>query len=1245
MKGVIDEMIGNLTIPIINEDYIWSFIDEDLEEQYESPIYSKTIQPPTTVLVDSSYQDLDATWENPEKISELGPEKDFYRYTPSGEFNYLAHYLYGQKDNVNIEPEVISFTPESEQLFQEFVEDNEDDDHLALSFNIPLQNESIIDSNVNGNNNESEENREDIYASQMERIEWQGMLASVLTGEVIESEKNRIYKTINAHQHENDHYQRWLGIRAALNKHTLVEEKLYLEKERFCVDLIIDEVINFRYDPEKSCEMTQVTILLDQVYWIESLYPSRKVMIREKPRYGSEEFNYNLDALISWCTISESLDTQLTILKNWTGSETLQIDGSTNINGENTETSSFVEKILKEDTLQRTLEKKTLKNLRTLLTVYHKINLSRKISVVELLVIFPTTLIVEFLKLRLKYANKIVTPTIAIVDQLLDDFKSSISLACSVKEEYDFISKPAPGWHMRLKIDADFDSLLFSCLKFYFKLLHWKVKLGSKSSNLKEVEFLESEWNFISGLIYKIDRSEQEVAEQFCSLTLRMLGKSNLSIGAQIKDQSLPNKVKSYTRLFESFRLQIRKKTKFVSILMARFENSSEYAFDGAKSLSEVISLLAKDHILINPLNPGLKGVYFFLSLTLANNPDQVSSILNSGFQKEDEVDHNDSGYILVVSTKEKINWEGQSIDLAFHPPFMDLKPNRVRLVSDSASTLSMNKYKFQNLFGDLGLIICHPKRANLPRIHRELSKIKRMCFKISKAIIDSVAKVRSATENYSVDLIENCFLFASEFGQRMIKTMDIPMRAKLTLKLIRLAIDWVSFVFNDCVPTDRKTFRWVVIALEFTMLMTSGNNIVLLSESDFDELRENVAGCMTLLISHFDIQGARGAQEDMFNSVHTPNNISFDPYCSKPREYYYSTARPEVIEKLNKVEEKFTERQISIGIAGRVLDSERPEDRTLAYLASLSNNLSIRWQQGKFLGAGTFGTVYLAINLDSGDLMAVKEFRFPDPSQLLSLYKSINEEMSVMKMLHHPNIINYYGIEVHRDRVFIFMEYCQNGSLGNLLEHGRIEDESIVKIYTLQMLQGLEYLHSQNVLHRDIKPDNILLDHAGVIKFVDFGASKVIAQNKTLAKTTKAGVNKSLTGTPMYMAPEVITGGDKGKKGAQDIWSLGCCILEMVTGKRPWHNLDNEWAIMYHIASGHPPLPDTSQISPSGMDFLKKCFITQPQHRPTAKQLLEHGWFDNLFNINQNIKYTADAFQFKVHINITPNREHLYTP
>src|SRR5205085_4473756 len=135
------------------------------------------------------------------------------------------------------------------------------------------------------------------------------------------------------------------------------------------------------------------------------------------------------------------------------------------------------------------------------------------------------------------------------------------------------------------------------------------------------------------------------------------------------------------------------------------------------------------------------------------------------------------------------------------------------------------------------------------------------------------------------------------------------------------------------------------------------------------------------------------------------------------------------------------------------------------------------------------------------GILMAVKEIRLQDPQVIPTIVKQISDEMGVLAVLDHPNIVSYHGIEVHRDKVYIFMEYCSGGSLATLLEHGRIEDETVIMVYTLQMLEGLAYLHQAGIVHRDIKPANILLDHNGVIKYVDFGAAMVIArQGKTLA-------------------------------------------------------------------------------------------------------------------------------------------------
>ncbi|KAG6817145.1 hypothetical protein H0H87_012106 [Tephrocybe sp. NHM501043] len=184
-------------------------------------------------------------------------------------------------------------------------------------------------------------------------------------------------------------------------------------------------------------------------------------------------------------------------------------------------------------------------------------------------------------------------------------------------------------------------------------------------------------------------------------------------------------------------------------------------------------------------------------------------------------------------------------------------------------------------------------------------------------------------------------------------------------------------------------------------------------------------------------------------------------------------------------------------------------------------------------------------------------------------------------------------------------------------------------------MLEGLAYLHKEGVIHRDIKPENILFDHLGAIKFVNFGAAKILAENqKTTQRSPDSSpspngmsslngleVDDSLIGTPMYMSPEIIKNDKRGKKGAMDIWALGCVVLECATGKKPWSNLQNEWAIMFHIgvATQPPPLPEPGQLSKIGIDFIKQCLIIDPMTRPTALELLQHPWIGNFREVSKN--------------------------
>ena len=619
--------------------------------------------------------------------------------------------------------------------------------------------------------------------------------------------------------------------------------------------------------------------------------------------------------------------------------------------------------------------------------------------------------------------------------------------------------------------------------------------------------------------------------------------------------------------------------------------------------------------------------------------------------------------YLVLLSPREPFLWTGRVMTLPLPWINVNLKEQRLRVVADGTrERLQYCKHHLQWQFAPpsarptdyaspppahtFPLVTVYEQMAHLSMIQHELKLMNKGAYVLTDTVLHAVPAIRrqmvalrgphapepSAADRASCDeLVQTCFSIAVDQGARALGYLESQrLRSQISATLAQLAIEWISFICDDCVLTERKTFKWAVAALENAMQMTRGERIFLLSEHEFAMLKGKVSACVALLISHFDILGARS---DAAQAEEAQKRFERDKLVrarkteleivNHPQELLDAVSSRRLAECVVH-EERRHEQLVERRAVGRVLDDTRVEDRGLQLLAS--KGVQMRWQQGRFIGGGTFGTVYLAVNLDTGGLMAVKEIRFQELSSTPSLYKQIHDEMNVMEMLRHPNIVEYYGIEVHRDKVYIFEEYCQGGSLAQLLEHGRIEDEIVLQVYTLQMLDGLMYLHSKNVVHRDIKPENILLDHMGVIKFVDFGAAKVLsASSRTVQRSRKPSVpviggpagpgidaaGQSLQGTPMYMSPEVIKGNHEGRQGAMDIWSLGCVILECATGSRPWAHLDNEWAIMFHIgmAQQHPPLPDESQLSPLGIDFLRQCLTIDPTTRPTALELRMHPW------------------------------------
>ncbi|KAJ4828374.1 Mitogen-activated protein kinase kinase kinase 5 [Turnera subulata] len=268
---------------------------------------------------------------------------------------------------------------------------------------------------------------------------------------------------------------------------------------------------------------------------------------------------------------------------------------------------------------------------------------------------------------------------------------------------------------------------------------------------------------------------------------------------------------------------------------------------------------------------------------------------------------------------------------------------------------------------------------------------------------------------------------------------------------------------------------------------------------------------------------------------------------------------------------------------------------------------MNCQWQKGKLIGRGTFGSVYVASNRETGALCAMKEVEmFPDDPKSAECIKQLQQEIKVLSHLKHPNIVQYYGSEIVEDRFYIYLEYVHPGSINKYIrEHCGAMTESVVRSFTRHILSGLAYLHSTKTIHRDIKGANLLVDAAGVVKLADFGMAKHL---------TGQAADLSLKGSPYWMAPELMQAVMQKDSSsdlalAVDIWSLGCTIIEMFTGKPPWSEYEGA-AAMFKVMRDSPSIPEI--LSAEGQDFLRCCFRRNPAERPSASMLLEHRWLKN---------------------------------
>uniref|UniRef100_A0A3B3TUJ8 Mitogen-activated protein kinase kinase kinase 4 n=1 Tax=Poecilia latipinna TaxID=48699 RepID=A0A3B3TUJ8_9TELE len=540
---------------------------------------------------------------------------------------------------------------------------------------------------------------------------------------------------------------------------------------------------------------------------------------------------------------------------------------------------------------------------------------------------------------------------------------------------------------------------------------------------------------------------------------------------------------------------------------------------------------------------------------------------------------------------------------------------------------------------------------------------IDRVEYMFTTEIEAEVEESESATlHQYYREAMIQGYNFAFEYHKEVVRLMSGEFRQRIGERYIAFARKWMNYVLTKCESGRGTKPRWATQGFDFLQAIEPGF-ISALPEDDFLSLQALMNECIGHVIGkpHSPVTAPRNsprpvkvpapvrchsdppnpnlfipsAESFKVSSFHENDRLSTvaaelnfkslsrhssptedkeepsypkaDPNSSARRSWELrtlisqskdATARQSPMDAVRRSIRKFEEKRYAVmkqrNIIGQVCHTPKSDGMHVGL-----RKVTFKWQRGNKIGEGQYGKVYTCINVDTGELMAMKEIRF-QPNDHKTI-KETADELKIFEGIKHPNLVRYFGVELHREEMYIFMEYCDEGTLEEVSRLGL--QEHVIRLYSKQITTAINVLHEHGIVHRDIKGANIFLTSSGLIKLGDFGCSVKLRNN---THTMPGEVNSTL-GTAAYMAPEVITRAKgEGHGRAADIWSLGCVLIEMVTGKRPWHEYEHNFQIMYKVGMGHkPPIPE--KLSTEGKDFLGHCLESEPKRRWTASMLLDH--------------------------------------
>ncbi|CAL1534129.1 unnamed protein product [Lymnaea stagnalis] len=661
-----------------------------------------------------------------------------------------------------------------------------------------------------------------------------------------------------------------------------------------------------------------------------------------------------------------------------------------------------------------------------------------------------------------------------------------------------------------------------------------------------------------------LEENEEENDDDYEDENGSLENKSKARKMAEMK-QNVQNILRNFKILFNEARERSSKALGFAKLLRKDLEVAADYNI--TVTIKELFAkLMDTRHVqLCAPLS---SGYMMFVPEKIISNKEVVLQLLNVTCGREDTPDpakhvdlsssghpssvSKEDGYLLMMRCenglehiKECPRWTGFKMQVEptaetaiaiSHIEVMGL----LFVVANSGNLASQRKH-FENTMGKTIQLVneqtsCHQSIAE------SLSELKTNALELMVKVGQAIKQVNEKLNFNEVIQHEESILklyretmlkmydFGFEYQRELMRLISRDQREKMCQMTVSFAQDWMTFVIDKCERGRGTRPRWATQGLEFIALACEPKNIVYLTNEEFENFQHNIHNALShiigLSLSRSNLDLSRSSQPLMQRLTSCPEprinrSVSSRSVQSEPSNSHLSTSgltpTPGVNNSLNDTyRQKPRSEQLQKAIEKLEQDRENKlrDNRIIGHVTTRVHEpdyrmnvkrVNFRWQRGIKIGEGQFGKVYTAVNINTGELMAMKEMKF-QPNDQQSLKESC-DEIKNFEGINHKNLVKYYGVEVHKDEMLMFMEYCDSGSIEEVARIGL--PEYMIRRYTNEIVQAIAHLHENNIVHRDIKGANIFLTSQGHVKLGDFGCSVKLKNQQTMP-----GENINLVGT-----------------------------------------------------------------------------------------------------------------------------------